>query len=149
MEPIHMTNQEYGQLVNQMSKTSPKAKDFIWAFCVGGGICVIGQLLHTLYTGLGASEKAAGSWVTISLIFLSALFTGLQLYDKLAKHAGAGTLVPVTGFANSIVSPAMDFKAEGFITGMAAKMFQIAGPVLVFGIGSSVIYGLILCLVKA
>lgn len=149
MEPIHMTNQEYGQLVNQMSKSSPKARDMVWAFCVGGGICVIGQLLHGLYTSLGASEKAAGSWVSISLIFLSALFTGLQLYDKLAKHAGAGTLVPVTGFANSIVSPAMDFKAEGYITGMAAKMFQIAGPVLVFGIGASVIYGLILCLTRA
>lgn len=148
MEPIHMTNQEYGQLVNQMSKESPKARDLVWAFCVGGGICVVGQLLNGLYRNLGASEKAAGSWVTISLIFLSALFTGLQLYDKLAKHAGAGTLVPVTGFANSIVSPAMDFKAEGFITGMAAKMFQIAGPVLVFGIGSSVIYGLILCLFR-
>ena len=135
MEPIHMTNQEYGQLVNQMSKESPKARDLVWAFCVGGGICVVGQLLNGLYR-------------TISLIFLSALFTGLQLYDKLAKHAGAGTLVPVTGFANSIVSPAMDFKAEGFITGMAAKMFQIAGPVLVFGIGSSVLYGLILCLFR-
>lgn len=148
MEPIHMTNQEYGQLVNQMSKESPKARDLVWSFFVGGGICVIGQLLNGLYRSLGASEKAAGSWVTISLIFLSALFTGLQLYDKLAKHAGAGTLVPVTGFANSIVSPAMDFKAEGFITGMAAKMFQIAGPVLVFGIGSSVLYGLILCLFR-
>lgn len=148
MEPIHMTNQEYGQLVNQMSKPSPKAQNLAWAFCVGGGICVIGQLLNGLYRSLGASEQAAGSWVTISLIFLSALFTGLQLYDKLAKHAGAGTLVPVTGFANSIVSPAMDFKTEGFITGMAAKMFQIAGPVLVFGIGSSVLYGLILCLFR-
>lgn len=148
MEPIHMTNQEYGQLVNQMSRESPKARDLVWSFCVGGGICVIGQLLNGLYRSMGASEKAAGSWVTISLIFLSALFTGLQLYDKLAKHAGAGTLVPVTGFANSIVSPAMDFKAEGFITGMAAKMFQIAGPVLVFGIGSSVLYGLILCLFR-
>ena len=122
--------------------------NYLWAFLVGGGICVVGQLLNGLYRNLGASEKAAGSWVTISLIFLSALFTGLQLYDKLAKHAGAGTLVPVTGFANSIVSPAMDFKAEGFITGMAAKMFQIAGPVLVFGIGSSVLYGLILCLFR-
>lgn len=149
MEPIHMTNQEYGQLVNQMSKSSPKAKDMVWAFCVGGGICVIGQLLLGLYTRLGASQQAAATWVSVSLIFLSALFTGLQLYDNLAKHAGAGTLVPVTGFANSIVSPAMDFKAEGLITGMAAKMFQIAGPVLVFGIGSSVIYGLILCLFRS
>lgn len=146
---MKMTNQEYGELVNQMSKSSPKGKDMLWAFCVGGGICVLGQVLTNVYERMGASTKDAGTWTTITLIFLSALFTGLKLYDKLAKHAGAGTLVPVTGFANSIVSPAMDFKTEGFITGMAAKMFQIAGPVLVFGIGSSILYGLILCLVKA
>lgn len=146
---MNMTNQAYGEMVNQMSRTSPKVKDYTMAFCVGGGICVVGQLLTELYTAMGASQRDAGTWVSITLIFLSALFTGLKLYDRLAKHAGAGTLVPVTGFANSIVSPAMDFKAEGYITGMAAKMFQIAGPVLVFGIGSSVIYGLILCLFRA
>ncbi|MCC8182361.1 MAG: SpoVA/SpoVAEb family sporulation membrane protein [Clostridiales bacterium] len=146
---MNMTNQAYGEMVNGMSKTSPQAKDYGMAFCVGGGICVVGQLLTELYTVMGASQRDAGAWVSITLIFLSALFTGLKLYDKLAKHAGAGTLVPVTGFANSIVSPAMDYKAEGYVTGMAAKMFQIAGPVLVFGIGSSVIYGLILCLFRA
>ena len=146
---MEMTNQVYGQMVNEFSKESPKVKDSVLAFAVGGGICVIGQILKNVYTAWGVSEQDAGIWVTITLIFLSALFTGLKLYDKLAKYAGAGTLVPVTGFANSIVSPAMDFKSEGYITGMAAKMFQIAGPVLVFGIGSSVIYGIILVLFGA
>ena len=145
---MNMTNQAYGELVNEFSRESPKVKDSVLAFAVGGGICVIGQILTSLYTGWGVAERDAATWTTITLIFLSALFTGLKLYDKLAKYAGAGTLVPVTGFANSIVSPAMDFKSEGYITGMAAKMFQIAGPVLVFGIGSSVIYGMILVLFR-
>lgn len=144
---MDMTNQEYGELVNRKSKPSPIKKNLFWAFVVGGGICCVGQALQLMYEGFGLSQADAGTAVTISLIFLSALFTSLKLYDRLAKHAGAGTLVPVTGFANSIVSPALEFKSEGFITGMAAKMFTIAGPVLVFGIGSSVIYGLILCLV--
>lgn len=106
----------------------------------------MGQALQLLYEGFGLSREDAGTWVTVSLIALSALLTGLKVYDKLARRAGAGTLVPVTGFANSVVSPAMEFKSEGYITGMAAKMFVIAGPVIVFGIGSSVIYGVILCL---
>ena len=145
---MNMTNQQYQELVRARSEASPQAKDMTWAFCVGGGICVVGQLLMELYQYWGLSQEDAGTWTTITLIFLSALLTGLKWYDKLAKHAGAGTLVPVTGFANSIVSPAMDFKTEGFITGMAAKMFQIAGPVLVFGLGTSVLYGLVLCLVN-
>ena len=145
---MNMTNQAYGELVNEFSKESLKVKDSVLAFAVGGGICVIGQILTDLYSSAGISERDAATWTTITLIFLAALFTGLKLYDELAKHAGAGTLVPVTGFANSIVSPAMDFKSEGYITGMAAKMFQIAGPVLVFGIGSSVIYGIILVLFR-
>ena len=120
---MEMTNQVYGQMVNEFSKESPKVKDSVLAFAVGGGICVIGQILKNVYTAWGVSEQDAGIWVTITLIFLSALFTGLKLYDKLAK-------------------------SEGYITGMAAKMFQIAGPVLVFGIGSSVIYGMILVLFR-
>ncbi|MCD8125934.1 MAG: stage V sporulation protein AC [Clostridiales bacterium] len=145
---MSMTNQEYGELVNSMSPPSPLRKDLVCAFCVGGGICCVGQALQMLYAHFGLSRQDAGTATSVSLIFLAALFTGLKVYDRLAKHAGAGTLVPVTGFANSIVSPAMEFKSEGFVTGMAAKMFQIAGPVLVFGIGSSVIYGLILCLLR-
>ena len=142
-----MTNQEYNKLVNDRAKRSPMGKNLLWAFCVGGGICVAGQLLQLGYQRLGLSWEQAGTLSTITLILAAALLTGLDLYEKLARRAGAGTLVPVTGFANSIVAPAMEFKSEGFITGMAAKMFTIAGPVLVFGLGSSVIYGLILQLI--
>ncbi len=124
----------------------PWERTSVWPFWWAGGICCLGQALQLFWQSFGLSQQDAGTCVTISLIFLSALFTGLNVYDKLAKHAGAGTLVPVTGFANSIVSPAMEFKSEGFITGMAAKMFTIAGPVLVFGIGSSVLYGVLLAL---
>ena len=144
-----MTDQEYSRLVQQMARPTAKGKNTLWAFLVGGAICTLGQLILEGFMALGVSKENAGTWTTIVLIFLSALFTALHIYDKLANYAGAGTLVPVTGFANSVVSPAMEFKAEGFITGMAAKMFQIAGPVLVFGIGSSVVYGLILCLLGA
>lgn len=143
---MDMTNQEFAELVQQRSTLSPVGKNLLWAFLVGGSICALGQALQLTYESWGLERETAGTWVTVTLIFLSALATGLKVYDRLAKHAGAGTLVPVTGFANSIVSPAMEFKSEGLVTGMAAKMFTIAGPVLVFGIGSSVIYGLLLCL---
>lgn len=141
---MDMTNREYGKLVNDKAKPSPMWKNLIWAFSVGGGICVAGQLLQEGFQRLGMPREDAGTLSTITLILTAALLTGLDLYEKLAKRAGAGTLVPVTGFSNSIAAPAMEFKSEGFVTGMAAKMFTIAGPVLVFGIGSSVIYGLIL-----
>ena len=121
-------------------------KNLALAFVIGGAICCVGQGLMLAYQRAGLGKEDAGTAVTITLVFLSALFTGLGWYDQLAKYGGAGTLVPVTGFANSVVSPAMEFKSEGIITGMAAKMFQIAGPVLVFGIGTSVIYGMILVL---
>jgi stage V sporulation protein AC len=138
-----MTNQEYSDYVDRLAPKSPIIKDCIWAFVVGGLICVLGQLLLGGYQSLGLGEKEAGLAVSISLVFLSALATGLNVYDDLAKHAGAGTLVPITGFANSVVSPAMEFKAEGIVTGMAAKMFVIAGPVIVFGTTASVVYGVI------
>lgn len=148
---MQMTNQEYGKLVNSLSKPSPMGKDLIWAFLVGGGICAVGQLIMAFYGQFGLSKEDASTATTMTLIFLSALFTSLDLYNTLAKHAGAGTLVPVTGFANSIVSPAIEFKSEGLVGagGMASKMFSIAGPVIVFGVGSSVLYGLILCLIRA
>ena len=144
---MDMTNQQYGKYVNSKSKPSPCFKNCIWAFYVGGLICVLGQLLLTFYktTCQLEQDQAAGA-VSVSLIFLSALLTGLGVFDKIAKHAGAGTLVPITGFANAMVSPALEFKSEGFVTGTAAKMFVIAGPVLVFGISTSVVYGLILVL---
>ncbi len=143
---MKMTNQEYDKMVGKASPASPKLKDFIWAFVVGGLICTLGQLLHDLFGLAGMSETQVKAAVPVTLIFLAALATGLRLFDRLAKHAGAGTLVPITGFANAIVSPAMEFKAEGYVLGIGAKMFTIAGPVLVYGITASVIYGLFLIL---
>lgn len=143
-----MTNEEYGQLVARMAKPSPMGKDLLFAFLIGGGICAVGQLIQTGWQALGLDRESAGTATTMTLIFLSALFTALDCYNSLAKYAGAGTLVPVTGFANSIASPAIEFKSEGLVGpgGMASKMFAIAGPVIVFGVGASVIYGFILCL---
>ena len=144
-----MTNQDYGKLVNERSKPSPMGKNIVWAFLVGGAICTAGQGLLNFYQSYGLDKEQAGTAVSVTLILAAALLTGLGLFDKLAKRAVAGTLVPITGFANAMVSPALEFKSEGLITGTAAKLFTVAGPVLVFGISASVIYGLILCLVKA
>lgn len=148
---MQMTNQEYDQLVKKLAKPSPMGKDLAFAFLVGGGICALGQLILAGYQNLGLDRETASTVTTMTLIFLSALFTALDLYKSLAKYAGAGTLVPVTGFANSVVSPAIEFKSEGLVAsgGMASKLFTIAGPVIVFGVGASVLYGLILCLVGA
>ena len=143
---MDMTNQYYGKLVNFRSKPSPMGKNLVWAFLVGGAICTIGQGLSNLYQSWGLDKDQAGTAVSVTLIFAAALLTGLGCFDKLAKRAGAGTLVPITGFANAMVSPALEFKSEGLITGTAAKLFVVAGPVLVFGISASVIYGLILLL---
>lgn len=140
---MDMTNKEYGAYVNRLSSPSPLWKDLIWAFLVGGTICTIGQGLTNLYRYMELEEDAASAATSVTLIFFAALFTGLGLFDDLAKHAGAGTLVPITGFANSVVAPALEFKSEGLVTGVSAKMFTIAGPVLVFGISASVLYGLI------
>ena len=144
-----MTNQDYGKLVNERSQPSPMGKNIVWAFLVGGAICTVGQGLMNLFQSYGLDKEQAGTAVSVTLIFAAALLTGLGLFDKLAKRAGAGTLVPITGFANAMVSPALEFKSEGLITGTAAKLFTVAGPVLVFGISASVVYGLILCLLQA
>lgn len=145
---MEMTNKEYNDYVKAKAKPSPIVKDCIWAFCVGGLICTLGQLLSNLYQNWGASKEDAGTWVSITLVFLASLLTGLGVFDDIAKRAGAGTLVPITGFSNAMVSPALEFKSEGFITGTAVKLFTIAGPVLVFGISASVIYGIILWIIK-
>ena len=137
------TNQEYSKIVKKVSPPSPKIKDFIWAYCVGGLICVIGQLLTEIFNMLDFTEKQIKMAVPVSLIFIAALLTGLKLFDKIAKRAGAGTLVPITGFANAVVSPAIEFKSEGFILGVGANMFKIAGPVIAYGTIASVIYGVI------
>ena len=138
-----MTQREYGKLVKQMSPKSPIVKDCIFAFLIGGLICAIGQAFMNLYSNLGLDKTDAGTAVSMTLVALSALLTGLSLYDNIAKYAGAGTLVPITGFANSIAAPAVEFKTEGFILGVGAKMFTIAGPVIVYGTVASVVYGMI------
>lgn len=138
-----MTEKEYGKLVQRLSPNSPMWKDCIWAFVVGGLICTIGQLIMNGYLALDLEKESASTATAMTLVALSALFTGLSLYDNLAKHAGAGTLVPITGFANSVAAPAVEFKTEGFILGVGAKMFTIAGPVIVYGVSASVVYGLI------
>ena len=143
---MDMTNQDYGKLVSERAKPSPMGKNMVWAFLVGGAICTAGQGLSNLYQNWGMDQDVAGGAVSITLILAAALLTGLGWFDKLAKRAGAGTLVPITGFANAVVSPALEFKSEGLVMGVAAKMFVIAGPVLVFGISASVIYGVILLL---
>ena len=145
---MNMTNQDYGKLVDERAKPSPMGKNMVWAFLVGGAFCAAGQGLSNLYQRWGLDQEQAGTAVSITLIFAAALLTGLGVFDKLAKRAGAGTLVPITGFSNAMVSPALEFKSEGLVTGTAAKLFTVAGPVLVFGIGTSVIYGLILCLLQ-
>lgn len=145
---MKMSDQEYQRYVQAKSAPSPVGKDCIWAFCTGGAICALGQLLSRLYRGWGASEQDAGTLVSVTLVFLASLFTGLGLFDDLARQAGAGTLVPITGFSNAMVSPALEFKSEGLITGTAVKLFTIAGPVLVYGISAGVLYGVILCLVQ-
>ena len=138
-----MTEREYSKLVDELSPDSPMGKDCLIAFVVGGLICTLGQLFLELYGKLGLDKDLAGTAASMTLVGLSALLTGLSLYDNLAKYAGAGTLVPITGFANSVAAPAVEFKTEGFILGVGAKMFTIAGPVIVYGVSASVVYGLI------
>ncbi len=138
-----MSNQEYDTYVKELAPKSPLWKDVLCAFVIGGAICVLGQLIQGGFMKLGLDKDAAGSATSVSMIFLGALLTGLSLFDDIAKVAGAGTLVPITGFANSIVAPAMEFRSEGFVLGVSGKMFTIAGPVLVFGISASVVVGLI------
>ena len=146
---MDMTPKEYQQYVQQKSKKSPILKDVALAFVIGGLICVVGQAIQNGWSAAGLSEEDAGTATSCTLVLLSALLTGFNLYSRLARFGGAGTLVPITGFANAVVSPAIDFKSEGFVTGMAAKMFTVAGPVIVFGTLASAIYGVILLLLGA
>ncbi len=136
-------NKKYSEMTKKASPPSPKLKDFVWAYTVGGAICVIGQLFKELYTYLDLPEKVVKMAVPVTLIFIAALLTGLGVFDKIARRAGAGTLVPITGFANAVVSPAIEFKNEGWILGVGAKIFVIAGPVIMYGTIASVVYGVI------
>ncbi len=141
-----MTPKEYDALVRQLSPRSPIGKDTALAFVIGGAICTVGQLISAGWQSLGLTQADASTATSVTLVFLSVLATSLGLYHRLARYAGAGTLVPITGFANAVASPAIDFRAEGVITGTAVKMFTVAGPVIVFGTAASVVYGVILCL---
>lgn len=138
-----MTEKEYSQLVDELSPKSPVLKNCFNAFWIGGLICAFGQILLNWYQSMGLQDKQASTAVSITLVFLSALLTGLSVYDDIAKVAGAGTLVPITGFANSVAAPAVEFKTEGYVTGLGVKMFTIAGPVIVYGLTASAVYGLI------
>ena len=140
---MDMTPREYQQYVKERAPKSPIVKDTAFAFVIGGIICVIGQLVMNGWMAAGLSKEDAGTATSCTLVLLSALLTGLNLYNKLGRFGGAGTLVPITGFANAVVAPAIDFKSEGFVTGMAAKMFTVAGPVIVFGTLASVVYGFV------
>lgn len=144
---MNMTNKQYNDYVRQISPPSAIFKNTAKAFVWGGLICCVGQAFLLLYDYCGLNSEDAGTAASISMVFIGAVLTGLGVYDKLAKQAGAGTLVPITGFANSVVSPALEFKSEGYIAGTAAKMFVIAGPVIVFGMSASVVYGLILVII--
>ncbi len=139
-----VSKQDYKKMADKASPGSTYGKNMLMAFLVGGLICATGQALANLYMQSGMEIKDARAWVSITLIGVSALLTALKVYDNIAKHAGAGTLVPITGFANSIVAPAMEFKSEGYVIGIGGKMFVIAGPVLVYGIAASILYGLVL-----
>ncbi len=138
-----MNKKEYQTYVDKMTPNSPLAKDLLLSFLIGGTICTIGQCFFELYTSIGMSEEHVSMLTSSTMVFLGAAFTGFGFYDSLAKYAGAGTIVPITGFANAITSPAIEFKSEGFVLGLAVKMFSVAGPVIVYGITSGFVAGVI------
>ncbi len=141
---MKMSQKQYAKMVKEKSPKSPLAKDMLKAFLIGGAICTVGEVINNLLTSVIPDEQSASAMTAVSMVFLGALFTALRVYDNIAKHGGAGTLIPITGFANAMVSPAMEFKSEGIITGLCAKMFTIAGPVIVFGLLASSLYGVYL-----
>ena len=142
------SKKKYSDMTKKASPPSPKIKDFIWAYVIGGAICVVGQLLNEFYNSLDLPEKVVKIAVPVSIIFIAALLTGIGVFDKIARLAGAGTLVPITGFANAVVSPAIEFKNEGYILGVGAKIFTIAGPVIMYGTIASIIYGLVYWIIE-
>ncbi len=137
------TNNEYGKMAEKASPPSPKLKNCIKAFLFGGGICAFGEFLNWSFEKLNFSEDVVKALTPATLIVIASVLTGIGVFDKIAKHAGAGTIVPITGFANSVVSPALEFKAEGIIMGTGANIFKIAGPVIAYGTFAAVIYGVI------
>ena len=144
----NLNNRDYQRYVEEKMPKPKYIKNILWAFVVGGLICTIGQVIVNYLTARGLSKDDVSTATSIILIFLGALLTGIGVYDKIGKKAGAGSIIPITGFSNSIVSPAMEYKCEGYVLGVAAKMFTIAGPVLVYGFGSSIIVGIIYLLIS-
>lgn len=145
---MSVSKKQYEKMAKKATPSSPWFRDCVCAFIVGGGICTFGQFLFNVYSMSGMMEETARTAASVTLVALTAILTGLHAWDKIGKFAGAGALVPITGFANSVASPALEFKSEGQITGVGAKMFAIAGPVIVFGTLFSVIYGIIFYIVK-
>ena len=145
---MEISKKEYSELTKEKSPNSKLPVNCFWAFLIGGIICTLGQGLIELYTKFGMTDNDARTWTSVALVFAGVLLTALGIYEKIAKKAGAGTLVPITGFANSVAAPAIEFKSEGYILGLGAKMFTIAGPVIVYGTLAGVVYGVILMLVS-
>lgn len=145
---MSISKDDYSKMADKASPNSPKILNCVKAFLIGGLICTIGQLIMELLKNAGLNEKEVQAGTSAILIIITAILTGIGIFDKIARHAGAGTIVPITGFANSVVSPAMEFQHEGLILGTAAQMFSIAGPVIVYGVGSSFLYGLIIYIFK-
>jgi stage V sporulation protein AC len=145
---MNVSEERYAQMVKRASKNSTWLKNLLKAFLIGGIICFIGQLLTDWYSYLGADDDSAAAWCSVTLIAASVILTAFGLYEKIAKHGGAGTLVPITGFANSVAAPAVEFKTEGFVLGVGVKIFSIAGPVILYGTTAGVIYGLIYYFLK-
>lgn len=142
------TREEYRQMTNRATPPGKHMSRFLGAFGVGGSICLLGQLLLNFYAGRGLDSDTAATLTSVTLIGLSSLLTGLKVYDNIARFAGAGTLVPITGFSNAVTSPAMEFRTEGLVLGTGAKMFAIAGPVIVYGLAASAVYGVVYCLLR-
>ena len=145
---MDLTPKDYQAYVKAKAPSSPLVRDCLRAFLVGGLICTLGQAIQNGWLAAGLTKDDAGAATACSLVLLSAVLTGLNVYSSIGRFGGAGSLIPITGFANAVVSPAIDFKAEGLITGMAAKMFTVAGPVIVFGSLASVVYGVVLMLLR-
>ena len=145
---MKVTKQEYKQMVKKASPPSPKLKNFFFAYLIGGFICMLGQTFKELYTYLKITPEVVKLLVPVTLIVIASLLTGFKVFDNIAKVAGAGTLVPITGFSNAITSPAIEFKSEGFVLGVGAKIFTIAGPVILYGVAASVVYGFIYWLMQ-
>ena len=143
---MKMTIAEYTEYIKKKQAPSPLGKDLLFAFLVGGLICCLGQGLNVFFTNMGLVKEDASTAVSVTLVFLGSALTAIGIYDDIARFAGAGTLVPITGFSNAVASPALEFRREGIITGTCARMFVIAGPVIVCGVSASVVYGLVLLL---